>query len=39
METLLNQKSLMISSLNENKMPEISYAPFMMKDQKIYIYI
>ncbi|MDB8551028.1 HugZ family protein [Turicibacter sanguinis] len=39
METLLNQKSLMISSLNENKMPEISYAPFMMKNQKIYIYI
>ena len=36
METLLNQKSLMISSLNENKMPEISYAPFIMEYGKFY---
>lgn len=40
MENLLkNQKSVMISSLNKHKKPEISYAPFIMKDNKIYIYI
>lgn len=39
MEKLLNeQKSLMISSLNNNK-PEISYAPFIIIDNQIYIYI
>lgn len=34
-----NQKSLMISSLNENKLPEISYAPFVMIDKDIYVYL
>ena len=40
MENLLKtQKSLMISSLNKDNQPEISYAPFIMKDKDIYIYI
>lgn len=39
METLLNQKSVIISSLNGDKLPEISYAPFIMQNQKIYVYI
>lgn len=40
MENLLkNQKSLMISSLNENKEASISYAPFVMLEGDIYIYI
>lgn len=40
MENLLkNQKSVIISSLNKNMEPAISYAPFIMKDNKIYIYI
>lgn len=40
MQNLLNtQKSLMISSLSKDNQPEISYAPFVMKDKEIYIYI
>ena len=40
MENIINnQKSLMISSLNENKLPEISYAPFVMIDKDIYLYL
>lgn len=40
MENLLNnQKSLMISSLNEQKEASISYAPFVMLGGNIYIYI
>ena len=40
MENLLkNQKSLMISSLGKEEYPEISYAPFVMLDNKIYIYL
>ncbi|MGL4374773.1 MAG: HugZ family protein [Turicibacter sp.] len=39
MEKLLEQKSMMISSMNGDNIPEISYAPFMMKDNKIYIYL
>jgi heme iron utilization protein len=40
MENLLKtQKSLMISSLNKDNQPEISYAPFVMKEKDIYIYI
>ena len=40
MENLLkNQKSLMISSLGKEEYPEISYAPFVMLDDKIYIYL
>lgn len=40
MENLLkSQKSLMISSLSKNSNPEVSYAPFIMKNNKLYIYI
>ncbi|CEO25521.1 HugZ family pyridoxamine 5'-phosphate oxidase [Paraclostridium sordellii] len=40
MQNLLNtQKSLMISSLSKENQPEISYAPFIMKDNNLYIYI
>lgn len=40
MENLLNsQKSLMISSLSKSNNPEVSYAPFIMKNNKLYIYI
>lgn len=40
MENLLkNQKSLMISSLGKDEYPEISYAPFVMLENKIYIYL
>ena len=40
MENLLkNQKSLMISSLGKDQNPEISYAPFVMLDNKIYVYL
>ncbi len=40
MENLLkNQKSLMISSLGKDNNPEISYAPFVMIDNKIYLYL
>ena len=40
MQNLLNtQKSLMISSLSKENQPEISYAPFVMKDNSLYIYI
>lgn len=40
MENIINnQKSLMISSLNENKLPEISYAPFVMINKDIYVYL
>ena len=40
MENLLkNQKSLMISSLDKDNNPAISYAPFVMVNNKIYIYL
>ena len=40
MQNLLNtQKSLMISSLSKENQSEISYAPFIMKDNNLYIYI
>jgi len=40
MENLLkNQKSLMISSLGKDNNPEISYAPFVMLDNKVYVYL
>lgn len=40
MENLLkNQKSLVISSLGSDKNPEISYAPFVMMNNKIYLYL
>ena len=40
MQNLLNtQKSLMISSLSKENQPEISYAPFIMTDNNLYIYI
>lgn len=40
MENLLkNQKSIMISSLNKNNEPAISYAPFVIDNNEIYIYI
>ena len=40
MENLLkSQKSLMISSLGKGNNPEISYAPFVMLDNKIYLYL
>lgn len=40
MENLINRKkSLIISSLNNNKLPETSYAPFVMVDNNIYVYL
>ena len=40
MENLLkNQKSLMISSLDNDNNPAISYAPFVMVNNKIYVYL
>ena len=39
MEKLLEQKSLMISSLNHQLLPEISYAPFIRDGIDLYIYI
>ena len=40
MENLIkNQKSLIISSLGETGFPEISYAPFVIIDYKIYLYL
>lgn len=39
MEKLLKQKSVMISSMNQEQFPEVSYAPFMIKENKIYLYL
>lgn len=40
MENLLkNQKSLMISSIDKDNNPVISYAPFVMIGEKIYVYL
>lgn len=40
MENLLkNQKSLIISSIDKDNNPAISYAPFVMIDDKIYVYL
>ena len=40
MENLIqNQKSLIISSLNKNNLPETSYAPFVMIDNNVYVYL
>lgn len=40
MENLLkNQKSLMISSIDKDNNPAISYAPFVMIGEKIYVYL
>lgn len=40
MENLLkNQKSLVISSIDKDGMPDVSYAPFVMIDNKIYLYL
>lgn len=40
MESLLkNQKSLMISSIDKDNNPAISYAPFVMIGEKIYVYL
>ena len=38
-ELLKKQKSLVISSLAKDNTPEISYAPFIMLDNKIYLYL
>ena len=38
-ELLKNQKSLIISSLGRDKSPQISYAPFIMIEDKIYVYL
>ena len=37
MEQLLQQKSILISSLNSDGHPEISYAPFVKYQDKIYL--
>ncbi len=39
MEQLLQQKSILISSLNSDGHPEISYAPFVKYQDKIYLYL
>ncbi|MGL5148970.1 MAG: HugZ family protein [Clostridium sp.] len=40
MENLINsKKTLMISSIDNEGNPSISYAPFIMKDKYLYIYI
>lgn len=40
MEQLLkNQKSIMISSIDKDNNPAISYAPFVMIGEKIYVYL
>ncbi len=39
MEQLLQQKSILISSLNNDGCPEISYAPFVKHQDKIYLYL
>ncbi|MGL5711902.1 MAG: HugZ family protein [Paraclostridium sp.] len=40
MEKLIqSKKSLMISSLNKEGFPEVSYAPFIMINDKVYIYL
>lgn len=40
MENLIkNQKTLIISSLNRNKLPESSYAPFVIVENDIYVYL
>lgn len=40
MENLMQkQKSLIISSLNSNNSPQTSYAPFVMIDNNIYVYL
>ena len=39
MEQLFNQKTIMISSLNEGGEPFISYAPFVKVEDKVYIYL
>lgn len=39
MEKLLEQKSMMISSMNQDQFPEVSYAPFILKDHKVYLYL
>ena len=40
MENIIkNQRSVIISSLGEEGFPEISYAPFVMVDYKVYVYL
>lgn len=40
MENLIkNQKSIIISSLNKDNLPETSYAPFVMIENDIYVYL
>lgn len=38
-EILNSQKTIMISSVDESGFPQISYSPYVMLDDKIYIYI
>lgn len=38
-EILNSQKTIMISSLNSEGFPQISYSPYIMVDNKVYIYI
>lgn len=38
-ELLEKQQSLLISSLSPNGVPEVSYAPFVMKDKSVYVYL
>ncbi|AID44968.1 heme iron utilization protein [Candidatus Arthromitus sp. SFB-mouse-Japan] len=38
-EILNSQKTIMISSINGDGFPQISYSPYVMVDNKIYIYI
>lgn len=38
-ELLNNQKTIFVSSIDENNMPQASYAPYVMVEDKLYIYI
>ncbi len=38
-ELIKNNKSLMISSLNKEGLPQISYTPFIMDGKDIYVYL
>lgn len=39
LELLKKQKTILISSIGDNNLPHISYSPFFMKENKVYIYI
>ena len=38
-ELLEKQKTMFISSLDENNLPQASYAPYVMIEDRVYIYI